>query len=170
MATQYQIDRQESRVTLLARSSIHDVHVSNTDVLGTMTLQPSDPGDNPALSVTLTMKGFDAGDWLKNRTLHGYLEVKKYPQATFSLSSVTALSADEDSTFRATLNGELQFMGRQIRLSVAAKGLVDETSLHGDAEFELHLPDLGLKAPSFMFVKMEDDVRVQIHIEARASR
>lgn len=166
MTQTFRIDSRRSQVTLVARSSIHDVECVGRKVSGTLTGNPDSIADNPAIDVTVEMKSFDAGDWLKNRTLHGYFEVKKHATSTFALREIRAVERMDDGRYRATLVGTFEFQGKRYPLEASCTARVNARELSGDAEFSLFLPDMGLQAPSFLFVKMDDTVRVRVHLEA----
>ncbi|MCA9521382.1 MAG: YceI family protein [Myxococcales bacterium] len=168
MTQKYRIDSKRSRVTLITKSSIHDVECVGTNVSGTLSGDPGAIAEGTMIDVAIEMKSFDAGDWLKNRSLHNYFEVKKHPTSRFALREIRDVEALDGGRLRATLVGELTFQGKGHPLQSRCEARIDERALTGDAEFSLFLPDLGLEAPSFLFVKMDDTVRVKVHLEASA--
>jgi hypothetical protein len=47
-------------------------------------------------------------------------------------------------------------------LVLAGRGTLDDMTLEASATFELDIRDLGLKAPRFLMIKMDDEVTVDV--------
>ena len=144
-----------------ARSSIHDTRTTWSKITGEVT---ADAANLAAAVATfqVDMTAFDAGDFLKNRTLRKDFDLDKHPQATFTLTGLRDISGE--GTFRATADGILRWRGREVTLAVAGEGTLGDTRLAATGRFELDIKRLGLTAPRFLMFKVEDEVDVEVKL------
>ncbi|HVV86458.1 MAG TPA: YceI family protein [Kofleriaceae bacterium] len=165
--TRYQIGA-GSKLRVTARSKVHD----------TSTVWDTIAGDAEADAATLATAGatgrftvdmtrFDAGDWLKNRKLKGDFELDKHPRAEFELREVRGVVAEGDR-FRATARGVLRWRGKEVELEIAGEGALGPDKLEATGRFELDIRRLGLSAPRFLMIKMEDEVAVEVTLRGTA--
>ena len=154
-----------SKLSVKARSSIHDTTTVWDRVIGTV---HADPGALPGATATFAvdMTKFDAGDFLKNRKLKKDFAFDQHPQATFELSSVENVTQTGDR-FTADARGILRWRGREVAIKLAGSGTLDATRLAATARFELDIKQLGLNAPKFLLFKVEDEVTVDVVLVGR---
>jgi polyisoprenoid-binding protein YceI len=147
-----------------ARSRVHD----------TTTVWDKLAGDVEADADTLATAGaratfrvdmtsFDAGDWLKNRKLKKDFDMDAHPTATFELTAVRDVVRD-GAKFTATAEGLLRWRGKEVPLVLSGRGTLDDTHVEASATFELDIKKLGLSAPRFLMIKMEDEVTVDVSV------
>ncbi len=145
-----------------ARSRVHD----------TTTVWDKLAGDVEADADTLATAGaratfrvdmtsFDAGDWLKNRKLKKDFDMDAHPIATFELTAVRDVVRD-GAKFTATAEGLLRWRGKEVPLVLSGRGTLDDMHVEASATFELDIKKLGLSAPRFLMIKMEDEVTVDV--------
>lgn len=153
-----------SSLVVKARSSIHDTRTTWSKVTGEVTADPATLAATGATATfTVDMTAFDAGDFLKNRKLRKDFELEAHPQATFTLTGLRDVSGD-GGTFRATADGVLRWRGREVTLTVAGEGTLDDHRLSAVGRFELDIKRLGLAAPRFLMFKVEDEVTVEVKL------
>jgi polyisoprenoid-binding protein YceI len=158
----YRVDGGSLKVQ--ARSRVHD----------TTTVWDKLAGDVEADADTLATAGaratfrvdmtsFDAGDWLKNRKLKKDFDMDAHPTATFELTAVRDVVRD-GAKFTATAEGLLRWRGKEVPLVLSGRGTLDDTHVEASATFELDIKKLGLSAPRFLMIKMEDEVTVDVSV------
>lgn len=150
------------RLTVKARSSVHDTTTTWDKVTGSV---DADPEAIEAAKATFTvdMTSFDAGDWLKNRKLRKDFDMDGNPSATFTLDRVSDVVRD-GSRFTAKAHGTLRWRGKEVVLELAGQGTLDRDRLEARATFPLDIKRLGLTAPKFFVFKMEDEVTVEVTV------
>lgn len=153
---------ESGKLTVQARSRVHDTTTVWDKVTGDV-----DADANAIESATATfavdMTSFDAGDWLKNRKLRKDFDMDAHPKATFELRGVKDVVRD-GAKFTATAEGVLRWRGKEVVLALKGRGTLDEMRVEASATFELDIKRLGLAAPRFLMIKMEDEVSVDVTV------
>jgi len=143
-----------------ARSRVHDVSTTWSKITSEVDADP-DAVEAAKATFTVDMTAFDAGDWLKNRKLRKDFALDEHPSATFTLDRVSGV-VREGAKFEAKAEGTLRWRGKSVPLKLSGRGSLDANQLTATATFELDIKLLGLQAPKFFIVKMEDIVTVSV--------
>ncbi|MGN6108975.1 MAG: YceI family protein [Kofleriaceae bacterium] len=158
----YQV--QAGKLTVQARSRIHDTTTTWDKLSGEVVADPDTLATAGATArFTVDMTSFDAGDWLKNRKLRKDFEIEAHPAATFELRALRDV-VREGETFTATAEGVIRWRGREAVVTLAGRGKLDAMGLEATAKFELDIRHLGLAAPRFLMIKMEDEVAIEVTV------
>lgn len=162
----YRVD--SGKLTVKARSKIHDTTTVWTKVSGSVEADADTLATKGATAVfEVDMSSFDAGDWLKNRKLKSDFELDKYAKATFELRAVRDVVRTGPS-FTATAEGAIKWRGKEVLVELAGQGTLDDVSVQASASFVLDIRRLGLSAPRFLMIKMEDEVSIEVSIQGPA--
>jgi len=62
----------------------------------------------------------------------------------------------------------LRWRGKEVPLTLAGKGTLDAAGLEATATFPLDIRKLGLAAPRFFVIKMEDEVEIEVAVRGPA--
>ena len=150
------------KLTVRARSRIHDTTTVWDRITGDVEADPETLGTaGAAASFQVDMTSFDAGDWLRNRKLRKDFDLEAHPSAGFVLRALKDVRRDGPA-FSATAEGVLAWRGKEVPLVLAGKGRLDAAGLEAAATFELDIRKLGLSAPRFLMIKMEDEVEIEV--------
>ena len=152
------------KLTVQARSKLHDTTTVWDKVTGDVEADAdtlATAGAHATFHVDMT--SFDAGDWLKNRKLKKDFEMEAHPKATFELRAVKDVVRD-GAKFTATAEGVLRWRGKEVVLALAGRGTLDTMRVEASATFVLDIKRLGLQAPRFLMIKMEDEVSVDVSV------
>jgi len=150
------------KLTVQARSKLHDTTTKWEKVTGDVEADAANI-ESAHATFTVDMTSFDAGDWLKNRKLKKDFDMDAHPQATFELRSVKDVVKD-GAKFTATAEGVLRWRGKEVVLTLEGRGTLDDVQVEAAATFELDIKKLGLSAPRFLMIKMEDEVSVEVSV------
>lgn len=161
----YRVDA--GRLTVQARSKVHDTTTVWNQVSGDVDAD-ADAIEAARATFRVDMTAFDAGDWLKNRKLRKDFEMDAHPQASFELRAVRDV-VREGAKFTATAEGVLRWRGKEVPLTLAGRGTLDAQRVEASATFELDIKKLGLSAPRFLMIKMEDEVTVDVTVRGTAA-
>ena len=163
----YQVDQTATQVVSLARSSIHDTRTVWNKIAGTIEADVDSIAGATA-KLTVDMRAFDAGDFLKNRKLKKDLEVARYPEAQFELSGLDDIERKAEGSFEATARGVIRWRGRAVDIAATGKGTLSGSSLEATASFDLDVTHLGIAPPKFLMFKVEKVVTVEVTLRATA--
>jgi polyisoprenoid-binding protein YceI len=152
------------KLTVRARSRIHDTTTVWDRITGDVEADPDTLATaGAAATFRVDMTSFDAGDWLRNRKLRKDFDLEGHPAATFELRALRDVRRD-GAAFTATADGVLRWRGKEVALTLAGKGTLDGAGVEASATFELDIRDLGLSAPRFLMLKMEDEVAIEVTV------
>lgn len=155
---------QSGTLKVTARSRIHDTNTVWSKITGDVEADPDTLATAGATATfTVDMTAFDAGDWLRNRKLRKDFDMDAHPTATFELRAVRDVVRD-GPTFKATAEGTLRWRGKEVPLTLVGEGKLDATGVEATASFELDIRKLGLSAPRFLMIKMDDEVAVDVTV------
>jgi polyisoprenoid-binding protein YceI len=160
----YRVDT--GKLTVKARSTVHDTTTVWDKVTGDVEAD-ANAIESARATFAVDMTSFDAGDWLKNRKLKKDFDMDAHPNATFELRSVKDVVRD-GAKFTATAEGVLRWRGKEVVLTLAGRGTVDDARVEATASFELDIKTLGLSAPRFLMIKMEDEVSIEVSVRGAA--
>ena len=165
--TRYQIGA-GSQLRVTARSRLHNASTTWDAITGEV------EADRATLATTgararfaVDMTRFDAGDWLKSRKLRKDYDLEHHARAEFELTALDGVVADGDR-FRATARGVLRWRGKEVPLELVGDGRLTADALVATGRFELDIRTLGLAAPRFLMIKMEDEVAVEVVLRGGA--
>lgn len=150
------------KLTVKARSSVHDTTTVWDKITGDVEADPN-AIENAKATFTVDMTKFDAGDFLKNRKLRKDFDMEGNPTATFTLERVSDVKRDGDK-FSARAEGRLEWRGKSVVLTLSGQGTLDRDRVEATGSFELDIKKLGLQAPKFFIIKMEDEVTVEVSV------
>lgn len=160
----YRVD--SGKLTVQARSKIHDTTTVWDKVTGDVDAD-ANAIEGARATFTVDMTSFDAGDWLKNRKLKSDFDMDKHPKATFELRGVKDVVRD-GAKFTATAEGVLRWRGKEVVLTLAGRGTLDDVKVEASATFDLDIKTLGLSAPRFLMIKMSDEVSIEVTVRGAA--
>lgn len=166
-----EIDAHRSTVVVHGRATGHRFHSKFSGLGGGLEIPLESPNEATG-SISLPMSKVDAGDFLRTAQIKRFLEPAKFPNATFALHALSLGSAEE---FAAALNGErevgvevtgtLSYRSRQVDLKAQARGtLSNDGRLRAICKFKLDLRTLHIEPPSFLFLKVNPEVDIEVEI------
>lgn len=168
--TQYDIVTKDSGVWIEASSSLHPIHVEASEFEGYVDLAFTDQGtvdvDKPVSGkVEVAVRDLETGNTLMDKETARRLEVKRYPNLTGELQSLSA--SDEPHRYHA--EGDITVRGVTRRVSgdllIQDGGEPGTLVIEGQQEFDVR--DFDLEPPKMMMLKVHPEVQVSIRIVAK---
>jgi polyisoprenoid-binding protein YceI len=121
--------------------------------------------------VRIPVASFDTGDGNRDSHMRETLEASKYPYVVFKAVTSLVVPVAHGKAIPAKLQGELEFHGVKRPLDVPA-----EVSFAADggalvkAKFAVSLDAHRIDRPSLLFVKVEDQLLVDVELKLKAGR
>jgi polyisoprenoid-binding protein YceI len=146
----------------IGKPSMLKVHGENTALKGSL----KKDGDKISGKFLIPMKGFVTGMKLRDDHLRDKVfSVSQYPTAELTVESFAA-KTNESVPF----TGKLKFHGveKEIKGEVKASAGEKEILIQA-AKFDMKMTDFNISPPEFAGMKMEDDVRIEVSGQAKAS-
>ncbi len=125
-----------------------------------------------AVTVEVDLASLDTGIGLRNKHMReNHLETDRFPQAVFRgarILEAAPASLLPGGACEITLVGELDLHGVVKPLTLRAKlALSLDGVLTVTADFPVRLSDHAIPRPGFLTMKLADEQRVSLHLEAR---
>lgn len=127
-------------------------------------------GDSVALEVTVDLADFDTGIGKRNQHMRdNHLETDRFPEARFRGGAVEAVRTEGGGTLVA-LRGILDLHGvaRPLGCDVTLRPR-DDGSVVVTTAFVVKLSDHDIDRPRFLVMKLADEQKVKVVLEARSS-
>jgi polyisoprenoid-binding protein YceI len=124
-----------------------------------------DPGDPSRSSVTLRVRAasLQTGNRIRDRRMRrSHLEVDAHPEIVFRSTRITP----GESARRALVEGILDLHGVERTMLFAAAIRYDNGSLAAEGDLVLRLSDHGIPIPRFLWLVLDDEVRVRFRFRA----
>ncbi len=134
-----------------------EIHIAGKEVTGEFTF------DENSLTT-----GIDLRD---HHMKEKYLQTDKYPTAKFKITKLTLPSDFSPNGFKAEkvpLEGELTLHGVTKPVKGTATIASNAGNANGHIEFETQITDYKIDIPSYMGVKVADQVNVDVDVQAKA--
>lgn len=104
--------------------------------------------------VCLDLSSWDSQEPLRDRHTRDMFQVDRYPQACLALQGFDPK--------KGQVLGILSLHGVERQVSIPVRHALGEEGLTFEGAFEVLLSDYGLKAPSFMGMRVQDRVLVRV--------
>lgn len=104
----------------------------------------------------------DTGIGLRNRHMRdNYLETDQYPYAVFK-ARLTEISQMSDTLYSAVADGHMTIHGKENPLRVTTTIIPRKEGFRVKCNFEVNLKDYDIKVPKFMFLKINEIIRLEL--------
>ena len=128
-------------------------------------------GDAVSGSIAFDLQSLTTGIALRDRHLkEKYLEVGRFPRATFTLSRLALDKVPSSESFSAVtipFGGTLALHGVEKPVGGEAKIARAGPTVTTTASFEISIKDFGIEVPSYMGITVAEKVQVRVGFPAR---
>ena len=159
-----------SEVIFESKAPLDSFKGRTRSVRGWFEVDLNDPTGPVSLEVVVDLATFDTGKSKRNQHMReNHLETDLYPQTVFRAGTVTSVHTDNERTV-FSLTGELDLHGvvRPVNYEVNLQRRTDG-SITIDTQFVVKLSDHNIKRPRFLVMKLADEQKVKVVLEARSA-
>ena len=171
-AVAYRVDGARSSAGFTMKATLHTVEGKAGAVSGEFTL-PSPPGpDGFAVTgrIAIASKTLDTGNGSRDKRMRTeILSVERFPEIVFVPSAVVGKfeSFLPGSTAKVDLKGDLTIHGVTRPATIALTATFNEGGLVADGTTSISFLDFGVPDPSNFFLRVNPNLTVTFHLEAR---
>jgi len=170
---EFQVDLEADRtVRFISRATIDDFdgvtdRIDGYVLLDAPTLEEARGGEGTAFYFEVELASLDTGIGLRNRHMRdNYLEVKKYPHATFE-GGIPEISTVLGAGYRITAAGTFTAHGMSLELEIPCDVTPEGEGHRVRCAFEVLLSDLDIEIPQIMFLKLANEIRLELDFAVR---
>jgi len=137
----------ESVVTILVRSTLHDFEVRAKAPKGKLTASAAEAG-SIRLRLELSPRDMESGSYMRDTVMReDVLEIQKFPDIVFEASEAT-YTGEEKGTPVYRVKGALTLHGVRKELSFPVRARLAGGRLTAEARFDLNISDYQMTVPS----------------------
>ena len=170
---EYHVDRDaDNEVRFTSEAPIEEV-VGVTDridgyvLLNEPRLEAGSTTQGTQLYLEVNLASLDTGLGLRNRHMRdNYLEVRDFPYASFE-ATIERIEETAAGIFRVTAQGVLNIHGVEREVSVPCDVSARQDGYRARCTFNLLLSDFDIKIPKLMFLKLANEVRLELNFAVR---
>jgi hypothetical protein len=157
----------ESALTFEAKSSLHGVHGRAAEVSGYIEACLDDDGSlsaepPPKMHVEFPVERLRSGNSLQDKEMWRLIDSSRFPMIYADLRDITPTGAPGGYT----AEGEVTLAGRSRRYTGRMDVRRDGERLVVDGEIVVDIRDYGLRPPQILFMKVDPEVKVRLHLVA----
>jgi polyisoprenoid-binding protein YceI len=175
-------DDGKNYATFESAATLETIKGTTTKVGGTIKADPADPA-TASVDVTIDLSSLDTGISMRNEHMRSekYLDVEKFPSATFKSVSVAApkaMAANQPAEISVT--GDLSIHGVTKRITVPVRVVIIPESeltkssrgpgdwIHATTTFPIKLTDYSIAVPEKLVMKLANEMSVKLDVFAVA--
>ncbi len=159
---------EESEVAFDAHATLHNFTGSSRTIDGTVEGIPTALDTTGSGSIMVKAANLTTGNTMRDRNMRAMLEVTRYPEIRFILDQAKIDGPPrEDHTVRLLITGQLRVrdVTHPLRLPVTVSVQADRLVVTG--QFPLTFTDIGLTPPSFLFINVDNHLKIRFRLVAR---
>lgn len=147
-------DKKSSYITYAMKHPMHDWD-AKSNMAKSVIVYNSTSQKIEAVAVVVPVKSFDSGN--SNRDSHAIevLEALKFPNVSFSASSI------QESDSQVTAKGNLTFHGVSKPVELKATKSVIKNALKLEGGFTINMKDFAVEPPGLMGIKTDDKITIK---------
>ena len=168
-ALEFRIVPSRSMIRFDARATGHTVHGVTRQVEGEVVFDPEDLSRRAEVRLRIQAAGLETGNKIRDRKMReSHLETQRHPLIAFRSIAVQTIAPTlrAGETQEMTVRGILTLHGVDRRVSFPVKAARHGADVVVTGETVLRLTDYAIPIPTFLFVKLQDEVKVMFEVVA----
>ncbi len=159
---EYQVDKAaENSVKFISDAPIEDFEGITDKIDGYLYLPPDNDPESSEIYFEVDLRTLDTGIGLRNQHMReNYLETDKYPYAVFE-GKVESLSS-EDDTIYVEIEGKMKIHGTTKDFPISGKMIKTQKGFFVTSLFDVKLTDFNIDVPKFMFLKIDETMKLEV--------
>jgi polyisoprenoid-binding protein YceI len=156
----------KNSATFQCEDSYDQFDGTTSKISGTIVADPATPS-TASVSLTIDLNSLDTGVSLRNKEMREkYLETAKWPLGKFKSVSVSGpASIAANAPAEVSVTGDLTIHNITKRVTIPVRVVViPDGRIHATTNFNVHMPDFGIRVPHNILVTVNDDVPVRIEV------
>jgi len=152
-----EIDSEKSFLSYEGKHPAHNWTGISKDIKGSFIFDK----DQPILSsvdLYIPVFSFDSGNSNRDSNMLDVVEDYFYPSVSFTSSSITK---EKEQYY---INGVIFFHGIEKKMRIPVKFIIENDTIVVDTNFIISLSDHDIKHPSFLTIKIKDNIEIKLHL------
>ena len=160
----WRIDPNKSTVSLSTESTFHK-STSVGAIRGELTGDPAALEKTASGLVVVPVENQRFGNRMQDYAMYKHLDTDRWPEAQYEITGLDVLAR---APWRIRIHGVIHYRDMDTPLSTEATGSVTDGFLEAKCSFSLRLAELGVTPPRLLFMRVSEQVDVEVHLIASA--
>ena len=146
---------------------------TTTVISGDVTLDRARPNDSRISEIVIDVRELASDSHRRDRAIRErFLESNRYPQARLANATLRDMPSEvvDGRPFRYTVVGDLTVHGQTRETNWRGEATVARDTLRGVVRTQVKLTAFGIEVPRFLWLRVADDVRLELQFVAVANR
>ena len=158
----WRIDPNQSTVSLSTESTFHK-STSVGSIRGNLVGNPEALENSASGVVIVPVENQRFGNRMQDYAMYKHLDTERWPEAHYEITGLDVLSREP---WRIRIHGVIHYRDMDTPLSTEATGSLADGVLEAKCSFSLRLAELGVAPPRLLFMRVSEQVDVDVHIVA----
>lgn len=165
MSKKYKVNANLSKISVTAKSTLHDVKASCPGLEGELWGDLSNLTRTGGGSLKLDIRRFSSGDRVRDFAVRTHIDVAKFPDAL--LSDLKILSTEgAPGDLRVIWEGVVRYRFKSPKVQGQARIRDEGGRIVVEASFPLHLKEVNVEPPKLLFLKVSEEIQIDVKLEA----
>lgn len=162
-SAEYHVDKNEKNlVRFISETPVEDFDGKTNKIDGYFLVENYDNLIGSTLYFEVEAGTFDTGIGLRNRHMReDYLHTNKYPLTHFT-GKISEFKKLSDTEYDVSTTGKLFIHGVTRDVTIKGKIYKLQNGFKLKSDFSVKLSDYKIKVPKFMFVRISEDIKLQL--------
>ena len=162
-SAEYHVDKNEKNlVRFISETPVENFDGKTSKIDGYFIAENIENLNSAELYFEVEVGSFDTGIGLRNRHMkEDYLHTDKYPLTHFK-GQISSSKKISETEFDVTTSGKLFLHGVTKDVTITGKIYKLQNGFKLKSDFSFKLPDYKIKVPKFMFVRISEEIKLQL--------
>jgi polyisoprenoid-binding protein YceI len=162
--TEYHVNKKaKNLVKFISKAPVEDFDGVTKSIDGYLLHEGDAVSNGSSLYFEVDLRTLDTGIGLRNRHMREeYLHTDTYPYAKFMGDIIKATASGRKTDVE--VRGVMDIHGKKKDMTVTGSISPTATGLRIQSKFEVKLPDHNIAVPKFMFLKISENMRLELDV------
>lgn len=158
----YTLSNSSSSLEIHGTSSLHDWTIETEKQSGKLVISNTDNLEISSLNITVEAESLESGKSAMNKNTYKALNTDDYNTMTYSLTSVSNVTKNSDTSYKVTTTGKMTIAGKTKTISMDMTVTLSGTKVTLVGEKSFNMTDFGVEPPTAMFgtIKTGDAIKI----------
>lgn len=162
-AQQYNLSNQESSLTVLGTSSLHDWHIKAENQSGKIIFKNIESGEIEKCNIEIVAESLKSGKSSMDKNTYKALNTDSFKTITFQLVEVKETTSKGNGKFTVHTQGDLTIAGVKKRVSLDFSTTISDNKITLIGEKKFKMTDFNIDPPKALFgtITTGDDITIK---------
>jgi len=169
-ALEYQVEASKKNlVKFISNAPVEDFEGTTNKSDGYIALPDASNLYNAEVYFEVDLNSVDTGIGLRNRHMReNYLHTDKYPFTSFK-GKISEVKKVSDSEYDVKVNGDMSIHGVTKNKLISGKINFKSAGMSVNSKFTVKLTDYKIEVPQLMFVKISEEIKLELYFNLKKS-